>query len=130
MRLVRVGQTSTGTDIQSYLLRQRLHLFDAVVTLTIAYVARTWATTKNTKQCAALHSAECFDSSSRQMNIPKYLSKKKKLGEKYIRDDDIIEDTQEEDSTHDEYDHDSRISFDYVEDSNSKPRRRFRRLDT
>ena len=33
-------------------------------------------------------------------------------GEKDIRDDEVSEDTEEEDSTHDEYDQDSNISFD------------------
>ena len=51
---------------QSYLLRHRLHLFDDVVTPTVTCGAGTWATTKEHRKCSALHSTECFDSSSRQ----------------------------------------------------------------
>ena len=46
MRLVRVRQTSTGSDIPILLTSTRLHLFNAVVTPTITYGAGTWATTK------------------------------------------------------------------------------------
>ena len=96
---------------QSNSLRHRLHLCDAVVTPTITYGARTWNTTEEHEKCSALPSADCFDSTSRQ-------EEKTKL-EKIIRDDETSEDTQEEDSTHDEYDQDSSISFDDDEDSTS-----------
>ena len=77
---------------QSYLLlRHRLHLIDAVVTPTMSYGARTWATTKDREKCSAIPSAECF---ARQKD-----NTKKELGEKDIRDDEVSEDTQEEYST-------------------------------
>ena len=42
----------------------------------------------------------------------KYKQTQKETGEKDIRDDEIIEETHEEDRTHDEFDQDSSISFD------------------
>ena len=65
---------------KSYVLRHRLHLFDAVVTPTITYRAGTWATTKEHSKCSAMHSAACFDPSSRQQEK----NKKKKLGESLV----------------------------------------------
>ena len=62
---------------QSYLLRHRLHLFDAVVAPTITYGAGSWATTKEHEQCSALHSAECLDLASRQKENTKAKNWKK-----------------------------------------------------
>ena len=56
--------------------------------------------------------------------------KEKITGEKDIRDDEISEETHEEDSTHDEYDQDSSISFDDDnEGSTASQKRQTRRLD-
>ena len=69
--------------VQSYLLGHRLHLFHAVVTPTITYGAGTWATTEEHEKCSALHSTECFDSSSRQRENTN--KTKKETGGKDIR---------------------------------------------
>ena len=45
---------------QSYVLRHRSHVFDAVDTATITYCARAWTTTKEHSKCSALPRAECF----------------------------------------------------------------------
>ena len=104
VRLVRVRQTSTGTDIPILLITTLSH---------IQYRTEPGhgLQLKNRKKCSALHSAECFDTSSRQEENTKI----NKNLEKDIRDG--AEDTQEEDSTHDEYDQDSSISVDDYEDS-------------
>ena len=51
-------ETTEVQTTQLYLLRHRLHLFDAVVTPTLTYGAGTWATVKE--------HAECFNSSYKQ----------------------------------------------------------------
>ena len=111
----------------SHLLRHRFHLFDAVVTPTITYGAGTWAATKEQE--------EMLRTAQRRMlrliiqTERKYKSKKKKHGGKVVRDDEISEDTQEEDSTHDEYDQDSSISFDDDEDSTASQEDDLEELD-
>ena len=68
--------------------------------------------TKNAPHCTALNAS---DPSSRPKKITIFV--KIKLGERDIRDDEIGEDVQEEDSTHDEKNQDNSISFDDDEDS-------------
>ena len=119
MRLVRFRQRRQELTSQPFLLRFRLQLFDAVVTPTMTFGAGTGPQQKNTKKCSALPSAECFVSSFRRRENST-IKIKETLEEKtfeIIRDDEMTEDTQEEDSTNGEYDEDSSISLEYDADS-------------
>ena len=96
---------------KSHLLRHRLNIFDAVVTLAIMYGTR-HGPQKNTKIRSVHCSAECFVSTKIKNNI-------KDPGGIEIQDDEMIENGQEEDSTNDECDQDSRISFEIDTESTS-----------
>ena len=89
---------------QSYLQRHRLHLFDAVVTPAISY-SQGMGYNKRTRKNAPLHTS--LNASTHHPDKRK-MQKQKETGGK-IRDDEISEETQEEDNTHDEYDQDSSI---------------------
>ena len=94
---------------QSNLLGLRLHLFDPVVTSTVTCGAGTWATTKEHEKCSALHSTECFDSSSRQReNTNKHGKKLEKKTFATIKNARRLT----KKTAHDEFDQDSSISFD------------------
>ena len=95
-----------GLTSQSYSLRHRLHLFDAVVTPTVTYCAGTWATTDEYEQI--LHTTQRRKLRHIiQKNEKKKKTKTKKTWKKDVRDDETSEDIQEGDSTHDENDQDS-----------------------
>ena len=109
MRLVRVRQTSTGTDIPIPLtttpippIRRCCHSDNNI---------RCWnmvcnkTTRRNTPHCTA-QNASTHHPDEKNIQI------KKEHGGKVVRDDEISEETQGEDSTHDEYDQDSSVSFD------------------
>ena len=64
---------------QSYLLRHRLHLVDAVVTLTITYGAGTRTTTKEFEKMLRTTSAGCFVSSFRQIEHTKRKTQKSEM---------------------------------------------------
>ena len=91
---------------QPHLLRHRLHLFDAVVTPITTYGARTWTKTREHEKCSALPRGECFVSSRVRWK-------------RHFKNYEMSEDAQPEDSTNDEYDQDSSISFKDVTESTS-----------
>ena len=76
-------RASVKENRNSYSQGHGLHLFHAVVTPTITYGAGTWVTTEEHEKCSALHSTECFDSSSRQRENTN--KTKKETGGKDIR---------------------------------------------
>ena len=105
---------------KSYLHRHRFHLFDAVVTPTILYGARRWTATEEHEKRSVQHSAECCILSFRQ-KIHKN-NKHKDSGGKDIQDSEMSEATNEsrnEDSTNDECDRNSSISFENDTESTS-----------
>ena len=114
MRLVRIRQTSTGTDIPILLTTTP---FTPIRRCCHTYKNRTvpehGLQQTNTKKMLRTTQRKFSDSSSRQK---KKLQNKKGLGKTFVTTKKSKH-TQEEDSTHDEYDQDSSISFDDDEDS-------------
>ena len=108
MRLVRVRQTSTGTDIPILVpgtpiapLRPCCHASSYVRSRDMGYNERTRKMLRTTQRRKLRF---IFQTKRKQQT-------QKETGEKNFRDDEISEEIQEEDSTHDEYDQDSSISF-------------------
>ena len=51
---------------KNYVLNHRLQLFDAAISRTMSYAARTWHASKNTKEWFNRRNARCYDSSLKQ----------------------------------------------------------------
>ena len=106
MRVVRIRQTSTRTDIPVFLLRHslthNLHLLDAVVSPTITCGAGTWTTAKeHEKLLRTIQRRMLTLIVQTQRNYKK--KNKEDLERKDIQNE-MSEDAQEEDSTNDEFD--------------------------
>ena len=96
------------------LLRHRLHLLDAVDTPTIMYGARTLTTTKEHEKTIRTTQRRTLPRIIQAKRKYKKTKNKKERGGKDIQDDEMSEATNEsgkEDSTNDEDDQDSCISF-------------------
>ena len=99
-----------------YQLRHMLHLFDAVVTPTITYGVGTWTTTEEHE--TMLQTAQ-RGMDGLVIQTKRTYKKKKQRRIRWKRHPDMSEGAHEEDSTNDEYDQDSSISFENDTESTS-----------